>query len=95
MRGANWTVEHVNHTQPTPVGDVEFVNVVATLDPRAPRRLVLACHYDSKLTPGESASYAQIAIDYVSRAITHAYQRLFIRQTDGQGVTKDEDEQTV
>jgi glutaminyl-peptide cyclotransferase len=30
---------------------VEFTNIVATLDPTAPRRLVLACHYDSKKLP--------------------------------------------
>jgi glutaminyl-peptide cyclotransferase len=30
---------------------VEFTNIVATLDPAAPRRLVLACHYDSKKLP--------------------------------------------
>lgn len=33
----------------TPIGRRTFTNVVATLDPKAPRRLVLACHYDSKL----------------------------------------------
>ena len=30
---------------------MEFTNIVATLDPTAPRRLVLACHYDSKKLP--------------------------------------------
>jgi glutaminyl-peptide cyclotransferase len=32
-------------------GQVEFTNIVATLDPTATRRLVLACHYDSKKIP--------------------------------------------
>lgn len=36
---------------PTPRGQVTFTNVVATLDPSAPRRLLLACHYDSKVLP--------------------------------------------
>ena len=27
---------------------VTFHNIIATLDPTAPRRLVLDCHYDSK-----------------------------------------------
>ena len=31
----------------TPRGQMAFTNVVATHDPEAPRRLVLACHYDS------------------------------------------------
>ena len=33
------------------MGSVPFTNIIATLDPNAPRRMVLACHYDSKLTP--------------------------------------------
>ena len=32
-------------------GEVEFTNIIATLDPTATRRLVLACHYDSKKLP--------------------------------------------
>jgi len=36
----------------TPIGKVEFTNIVATLDPTATRRLVLACHYDSKMING-------------------------------------------
>lgn len=35
----------------TPRGQVTFTNIVATLDPSAPRRLLLACHYDSKALP--------------------------------------------
>ncbi|XP_043206018.1 glutaminyl-peptide cyclotransferase-like protein isoform X1 [Amphibalanus amphitrite] len=31
----------------TPRGPMDFTNVIATHDPAAPRRLVLACHYDS------------------------------------------------
>lgn len=30
---------------------VTFTNVLAVLDPLAPRRLLLACHYDSKFFP--------------------------------------------
>lgn len=36
---------------PTPRGQVTFTNIVATLDPVVPRRLLLACHYDSKVLP--------------------------------------------
>ncbi|OQV18653.1 Glutaminyl-peptide cyclotransferase [Hypsibius exemplaris] len=35
-------------TAPAPFGTVHFTNIIATLDPSAPRRLVLACHFDSK-----------------------------------------------
>lgn len=45
---ASWHVELDTFTDITPFGPVEFSNVIATLDPKAPRRLTLACHYDSK-----------------------------------------------
>ncbi len=49
-------------------GQVEFTNIVATLDPTATRRLVLACHYDSKKLPNfvgatDSAVPCAILID--------------------------------
>ena len=52
MQRLGWDVEVDSFTEPnTVVGEVDFHNIVATLDPNAPRRLVLACHYDSKSTP--------------------------------------------
>ena len=49
MNGLGWTVEEDSFDNNTPVGRKRFTNVVATLNPDAPRHLVLACHYDSKL----------------------------------------------
>ncbi|KAL2096681.1 hypothetical protein ACEWY4_008829 [Coilia grayii] len=46
-----WTVEEDSFKSPTPKGLVTFTNVLAVLDPSAPRRLLLACHYDSKFLP--------------------------------------------
>ncbi|CAF3765682.1 unnamed protein product [Rotaria sordida] len=43
-----WHIELDTFDEMTPDGNVEFTNIVATLDPTATRRLVLACHYDSK-----------------------------------------------
>ena len=48
MKVLNWQVEMDTFTDQTPVGAKEFTNVIATLDHKSPRRLVLACHYDSK-----------------------------------------------
>ncbi|XP_037071876.1 glutaminyl-peptide cyclotransferase-like isoform X2 [Pollicipes pollicipes] len=43
-----WTVDgDRTFKMQTPLGEMPFTNVVATHDPAAPRRLVLACHYDS------------------------------------------------
>uniref|UniRef100_G1QP70 glutaminyl-peptide cyclotransferase n=1 Tax=Nomascus leucogenys TaxID=61853 RepID=G1QP70_NOMLE len=54
---AGWHVELDPFTASTPLGPVDFGNVVATLDPRAARHLTLACHYDSKLFPPGSTPF--------------------------------------
>ncbi|XP_077142536.1 glutaminyl-peptide cyclotransferase-like protein isoform X2 [Ranitomeya variabilis] len=48
---AQWTVELDLFDALTPRGSLPFGSVVATLDPRAQRRLVFACHLDSKWFP--------------------------------------------
>ena len=35
----------------TPIGPKRFTNIIATLNPNAKRRLMLAAHYDSKYFP--------------------------------------------
>jgi len=47
MERLGWTVETPSHTEQTPKGRIQFRNVVATLNNTAPRRLVVACHYDT------------------------------------------------
>ena len=51
MEGLNWDVKLDKFKQNTVIGEREFTNIIATLNPNAPRRLVIACHYDSKLDP--------------------------------------------
>ncbi|KAG9342138.1 hypothetical protein JZ751_017138 [Albula glossodonta] len=48
---AGWSLEVDSFPSQTPRGEVTFSNVLAVLDPLAPRRLLLACHYDSKAIP--------------------------------------------
>lgn len=48
---ADWDIDFDSFQSPTPRGQVTFTNIIATLDPLAPRRLLLACHYDSKSLP--------------------------------------------
>lgn len=38
-------------TDSTPYGDREFTNLIFTFDKDAPRRIVLAAHFDSKFFP--------------------------------------------
>ena len=51
MSSLGWSIEEDSFEQNTVVGRVRFTNIIATLDPNAPRRMVIACHYDSKVTP--------------------------------------------
>jgi len=51
LRALGWSVDTPSHLEATPFGTERFTNIVATLDPEAPRRLVLACHYDSLNKP--------------------------------------------
>ncbi|CAG0879813.1 unnamed protein product [Darwinula stevensoni] len=53
LESYEWTVETDDFTSKIPYvdedmnGQVPFSNIIATWDPRASRRLILACHYDS------------------------------------------------
>jgi len=51
MEGLRWNVYTDAFSEDTPLGMKNFHNIIATLNPDAPRRLVLACHYDSKYYP--------------------------------------------
>ncbi|CAF1005844.1 unnamed protein product [Adineta steineri] len=46
-----WNIEYDTFNSVTPDGIVKFTNIIATLNPTATHRLVLACHYDSKKLP--------------------------------------------
>ncbi|KAG9336117.1 hypothetical protein JZ751_002464 [Albula glossodonta] len=48
---AGWHMERDSFQSHTPYGPMTFTNIIATLNPSAKRRLVLACHYDSKYYP--------------------------------------------
>ncbi|XP_076017811.1 glutaminyl-peptide cyclotransferase [Genypterus blacodes] len=49
--GAGWEVVADQFQDTTPYGPLPFTNIIATLNPSAKRRLVLACHFDSKYYP--------------------------------------------
>lgn len=49
--GAQWDVTEDKFVSQTPYGPLPFTSLIATLNPSAKRRLVLACHYDSKYYP--------------------------------------------
>lgn len=52
LRALNWDVEEDSFDAMTPYGEKPFTNVIATKNPEAPRRLILAAHFDSKYFSG-------------------------------------------
>ena len=51
LNDLGWTVEVHKFTQDTVIGEKTFRNIIATRNPNSPRRLVLAAHYDTKISP--------------------------------------------
>ncbi|KAF8267886.1 glutaminyl-peptide cyclotransferase-like protein [Lactarius quietus] len=51
LRDLKWQIEEDTFVASTPYGPRNFTNVIATKDPDAPRRVVLAAHFDSKYFP--------------------------------------------
>uniref|UniRef100_A0A1A9WH54 Glutaminyl-peptide cyclotransferase n=1 Tax=Glossina brevipalpis TaxID=37001 RepID=A0A1A9WH54_9MUSC len=49
LRDLEWSIElHKFHDRVPILGQLEFQNIIATLNPKADRYLILSCHYDSK-----------------------------------------------
>lgn len=54
MRELDWDVELDEFVEDTPLfKNLKFTNIIATLNPKAERYLLLACHYDSKYFENE------------------------------------------
>ncbi|CAB3397917.1 unnamed protein product [Caenorhabditis bovis] len=67
----------------TPFGKRNFRNLIATSDEHAPRRLVLACHYDSIIIPGQpmiaatdSAVPCAMMLDTAEKLAPYMYKRV-------------------
>lgn len=93
----NWTVTLDEFDAPTPYGTKRFTNVVATLNPNAKRRLMLAAHYDSKymrdkyfLGATDSAMPCAMLIE-IARIVTPFFKA---REQQKGNVHADEDEQS-
>ena len=54
LKALDWHVEEDNFVDTTPIGVKNFTNVIATHDPGASRRVILAAHFDSKYFPSHS-----------------------------------------
>lgn len=50
LESMGWHIEEDAFSANTPHGSRPFRNIIATLNPNACKRLVLSCHYDSKVS---------------------------------------------
>lgn len=51
LENSGWHVEMDTFNDKTPYGTKEFTNIIATFNTSKPKRVVLACHFDSKYFP--------------------------------------------
>ena len=51
LNDLGWTIEVQEFTEDTVIGQKTFRNIIATRNTNSPRRLVLAAHYDTKISP--------------------------------------------
>ena len=70
MKKLNWHVEEDSFTDTTPYGKKRFTNVIATKDPKAPRRVIVAAHFDSKFFESYPQNQAS-----ASRHVREVYSR--------------------
>ncbi|THU88592.1 hypothetical protein K435DRAFT_761703 [Dendrothele bispora CBS 962.96] len=51
LKALDWHIEEDAFNDTTPLGTKQFTNIIATKDPEASRRVVVAAHFDSKYFP--------------------------------------------
>lgn len=80
MKDLGWSVEEDVFNEETPIGEITFRNIIATHNPKSCKRLVFACHYDSKYfksgkflgatdSAGEFNNFVNIVIEPSNRAL--------------------------
>jgi hypothetical protein len=75
----NWHIDKDTFIDNTPYGKKVFTNIIATKDPAAASRVVLAAHYDSKFFP--SYPYNQVRT-FAHLSIMHLISLQFVGATD-------------
>jgi len=88
LRALHWHIEEDSFIDTTPYGLKNFTNVIATKDYEAPRRVILAAHFDSKffsddqVRPFSPATYFSHcrALSFCLRDASNCYSTLPIKQ---------------
>lgn len=84
LLSADWEIDLDSFQSPTPRGKVTFTNIIATLDPSAPRRLLLACHYDSKALPPDPRAPEKVFLGASDSAVPCAMILELVTSLDSQ-----------
>lgn len=71
LRNLNWHVEEDSFNDTTPYGVKRFTNVIATKDPAASRRVILAAHFDSKFFSHYPDSQVRVERIYIFLLCSH------------------------
>ncbi|CAD6584787.1 MAG: hypothetical protein TREMPRED_003957 [Tremellales sp. Tagirdzhanova-0007] len=93
-----WHEEQTPFTGSTPIGDIAFNNLIYTFEPNAPRKLVLAAHFDSLYFPDypqnqfigatDSAAPCAMLLD-LAEALTPLLEARRSRISSGTGILRD------
>nr|XP_018264654.1 glutaminyl cyclase [Kwoniella dejecticola CBS 10117]OBR86812.1 glutaminyl cyclase [Kwoniella dejecticola CBS 10117] len=100
-----WHEEKTPFRGSTPIGDIDFTNLIYTYDPDAARRIILAAHFDSKWFPdfpanqfiGATDSAAPVAmLLHLAEFLTPLLKNRKERIRTGHGLLRDEfDEEEI
>ncbi|KAI0768435.1 hypothetical protein BC629DRAFT_1536423 [Irpex lacteus] len=104
LKKLNWDIEEDSFNATTPYGVKRMTNVIATKDPKAPRRVILSAHFDSKyfstypqnqfVGATDSAAPCAFMLD-VAEALNPLLEKRMARLADEDDDMDDEDEDLV
>ncbi|KAI9632546.1 uncharacterized protein MKK02DRAFT_30333 [Dioszegia hungarica] len=93
-----WHEEQNPFKSETPIGELDFTNLIYTFDPDAPRKIIIAAHFDSKYFPDypanqfigatDSAAPCSFMLD-LAEAMTPLLQSRRDRLRNGTGILRD------
>lgn len=64
LKKLKWHIEEDSFNDTTPYGVKRFTNIIATKDPKAPRRVIVAAHFDSKFFSTYPANQVRLKFLY-------------------------------
>lgn len=82
LSALHWHIEEDEFTDKTPVGTKKFTNLIATKDPHASRRVIVAAHFDSKYFDKAPMNQVSLAFQSLSELVHRPLYEQFLGATD-------------